>query len=52
MKIQTVSVRTWSFVHFTADSFTNKAQFDKGKLKDDAVPIILDPTVMSPDTSV
>ncbi len=52
MKIQTASVRTWSFVHFTADSFTNKAQFDMGKLKDDAVPTILDPTVMSPDTSV
>ncbi len=38
-------------LHFT-DSFTNKAQFDVGfserlKLKDDAVPIILNPTVMS-----
>ncbi len=47
MKIQTASVRTWSCVHFTEDSFTNKAQFDMGRLKDDAVPIILDPTVMS-----
>ncbi len=28
MKIQTASVRTWSFVHFnTVDLFTNKAQF-------------------------
>uniref|UniRef100_A0A671LYR6 THAP-type domain-containing protein n=1 Tax=Sinocyclocheilus anshuiensis TaxID=1608454 RepID=A0A671LYR6_9TELE len=39
-------------LHFTADSFTNKAQFDaefseRLKLKDDAVPTILDPTVMS-----
>ncbi len=39
------------------DSFTNKAQFDVGflerlKLKDDAVPTILDPTVMSHHTSV
>ncbi len=41
---------------FTAD-YTNKAQFDAGfskslKLKDDAVPTILDPTVMSQHTSV
>ncbi len=39
-------------LHFTMDSFTNEAQFDVGfperlKLKDDAVPTILDPTVMS-----
>ncbi len=39
-------------LHFTADSFTNKAHFDVGfserlKLKDDAVPNILGPTVMS-----
>ncbi len=39
-------------LHFTADSFTNKAQFDVGfskrlKLKDDTVPTILGPTVMS-----
>ncbi len=38
--------------HFSADLFTNKAQFDAGfserlKLKDDAVLTILDPTVMS-----
>ncbi len=26
MKYQTMSVRTWSFVHFIVDSFTNKAQ--------------------------
>ncbi len=44
-------------LHFTADSFTNKAQFDmrfseRLKLKDDAVPTILDPTVMSQNTSV
>ncbi len=35
-------------LHFTSDSFTNKAQFDAGfserlKLKDDAVPSILEP---------
>ncbi len=35
-------------LHFTTDSFTNKAQFDTGfserlKLKDNAVPTILDP---------
>ncbi len=49
MKIQTASVRKLSFVHFifTADSFTNKAQFDVGfserlKLKDDVVSTILD----------
>ncbi len=39
----------WS-LHFTADLFTNKAQFGAGiserlKLKDNAVPTILDPTV-------
>ncbi len=39
------------------DWFINKAQFDAGfserlKLKDDAVLIILDPTVMSQHTSV
>uniref|UniRef100_A0A673GND3 THAP-type domain-containing protein n=1 Tax=Sinocyclocheilus rhinocerous TaxID=307959 RepID=A0A673GND3_9TELE len=36
-------------LHFTADSLTNKAQFDSSerfKLKDDAVPNILDLTVM------
>ncbi len=43
--------------NFTTDSFTNKAQFDTGfserlKLDDDAVPTILDPTVMSQHTSV
>ncbi len=42
-------------LHFTTDSLTNKAQFDTGfserlKLKDDALPIILDP--MSHHTSV
>ncbi len=44
-------------LHFTADSFTNKAQFDavfseRVKLKDDAVPTILDLTVMLQHTSV
>ncbi len=44
-------------LHFTADLFTNKAQFNAGfserlKLKDDAVPNISDPTVMSQHTSV
>ncbi len=39
-------------LNFTVDSFTNKAQFDvvfskRLKLKDDAVPTILDLTVMS-----
>ncbi len=39
-------------LNFTVDSFTNKAQFNMGfserlKLKDDAVPAILDLTVMS-----
>ncbi len=43
--------------HFTTDSFTNKAQFDtvfseRLKLKDDAVPTILDLTEMSQHTSV
>ncbi len=43
-------------LHFTTDSFTNKAQFDAGfskrlKLKDEAVPAILDP-IMSQHTSV
>ncbi len=38
-------------LNFTADLFTNKAQFDAGfskrlKLKDDAVPTILDQTVV------
>ncbi len=44
-------------LHFIADSFTNKAQFNAGfserlKLKDDAVLTILDLTVMSQHTSV
>ncbi len=44
-------------LHFTADSFLNKSQFDAGfserlKIKNDAVPSILDPTVMSQHTSV
>ncbi len=44
-------------LHFTADSFTNQVRFDAGfserlKLKDNAVPIILDLTVMSQNTSV
>ncbi len=44
-------------LHFTVDSFTTKAQFDAGfserlKLKDNAVPTILDPIVMSQHTSV
>ncbi len=39
-------------LHFTTNSFKNKAQFDVGfskrmNLKDDAVPTILDSTVMS-----
>ncbi len=39
-------------LHYTADSFANKAQIDAGlserlKLKDDAVPTILDLTVIS-----
>ncbi len=39
-------------LHFTVDWFMNKAQFDAGfskrlKLEDDAVPAILDLTVMS-----
>ncbi len=38
-------------LHFTADLFTNKAQFEvlfsqRLKLKDDAVPTILDSTIM------
>ncbi len=46
-----------SSLHFTVDSFTNKAQFDTGfseslKLKDNAVPTILDPTVMLHHTTV
>ncbi len=59
MTFQTASVRIWSFcsLHFTTDSFTNKAQFDAGfskrlKLKDNAVPTILDLTVMPHHTSV
>ncbi len=53
MNIQTASVRTLSFVHFIFMRIhLQKAQFDAGfserfKLKDDAVPTILDPTVMS-----
>ncbi len=44
-------------LHFTVDSFTNKAQFDTGfserlKLKDDAVLTILDLKVMLQHTSV
>ncbi len=44
-------------LHFTTDLFTNNAQIDVGfserlKLKDDAVPAILDMTVMSQHTSV
>ncbi len=44
-------------LNFTADSFLNKSQFDAGfserlKIKNDAVPSILDPTVMSQHTSV
>ncbi|XP_056315543.1 transcription factor Sp3 isoform X2 [Danio aesculapii] len=43
-------------LHFTTDSFTNKTQFDAGfserlKVKDDAVPTILDPKVMQPQRS-
>lgn len=46
-----------SFIHFILDSFTNKAQFDAGfsqrmKLKNNAVPTVLDPTVMLHHTSV
>ncbi len=53
MNIQTASVRTLFFVHFIFTRIhLQKAQFDAGfserfKLKDDAVPTILDPTVMS-----
>ncbi len=51
MKIQTVSVRTLSFDHFILlrIHLQNKAQWfsERLKLKDDAVPTILDPTVMS-----
>jgi len=44
-------------LHFTADSFINKPQFDVGfserlKIKDDAVPTILTPTVISQHTRV
>ncbi len=42
-------------LHFTADLFTNKEQFDAGFLKlklKYAVPTILDLTVMSKNTSV
>ncbi len=44
-------------LHFSTDSLTNKTQFDVGfseifKLKDDAVPTILDPNVMSQHTSM
>ncbi len=49
MKIQTASVSNLALcsLNLTADSITNKAQFDAGfserlKLKDDAVPTILD----------
>ncbi len=43
-------------VHFNVDSFINKAQFDVGlserlRLKDNAVPAILDLTVMLQHTS-
>ncbi len=42
-------------LHFTVDSFTNNAQFEAGfserlKIKDNAVPAILDTTVMSHQT--
>ncbi len=44
-------------LHFTMDSFTNNKQFDVGfperlKLKDNVVPTILNPTVLSQNTSV
>ncbi len=44
-------------LNFIVDTFTNKAQSDaefseRLKLKDDAVPTILDPTVMSHHTSL
>ncbi len=58
MKIQTSSVRTWSFVHFILPWICLQTrQFDTGfseglKLKDDAVLTILDQTVMSQHTSV
>ncbi len=44
-------------LHFTADPFTNKALYDTGfserlKQKDDAVPSILNPTVILQHTSV
>ncbi len=57
MKIHTMSVRTHSVFTSFYRRFVYKAQFDtwfsKGlKLKDDAVPTILDLTVMSQHTSV
>ncbi len=47
----------WWAHHFTTDLFTNKAIFDTGfserlKIKEDAVPSILDLTVMSHHTNV
>ncbi len=53
MKIQTTTVNLdLCSLHFTMDSFLNKAQLDtrfkkRLTLKDYAVPTILDPTVMS-----
>ncbi len=53
MKFQTVSKNlVLCSLTFTTDSCTNKVQFDVGfserlKLKDDAVPTMLNPTVMS-----
>ncbi len=59
MKIQTVSVKNRSFVHliFPRIRLQNKAQFDVGfserlKLKQDAVPTILDSTTTSHHRSV
>ncbi len=51
------SLKTLSFVHFTMDSFTNKAKFDTGfserlKLKDNAVLAIMDPTALLQHASV
>ncbi len=55
MKVQTAYCVSKNSVlcsfHFAVDSFTNMAQFNTGfserlKLKDDALPTILDPTVM------
>ncbi len=58
MKIQTVSKNlVLCSLHLTTDSFINEAQFDTAfserlKLKEDAVLVILDPTVISQHTSV